>query len=137
MVTWAKAGIFKPKHRVDLASLSTSPLHLALHTISEPKCVQTALHNPYWLKPMLNKLEAICKNNTWTMVPRPVGKNIFGSTWIFRVKYLSDGSVDRYKVRLVAKGFSQYPGIDYSHTFSPVVKETTILVTLSLAVIYG
>ena len=56
-----------------------------------------------------------------------------GCKWIFTIKYNANGSVNRYKVRLVAKGFTQTYGIDYQETFAPVAKLNTIQVLLSLA----
>lgn len=84
---------------------------------------------------MNKELLALHNNNTWTLVPRPTTHNVVGSKWLFRVKHNLDGTIARHKARLVARGFSQIPGIDFSHTFSPVVKASTIRVVLSLAVI--
>jgi hypothetical protein len=77
---------------------------------------------------------ALVRNNTWRLVPRPAGKNIIGSRWVFKVKRKSDGTLDRNKTRLVAQGHKQRYGIDYEDTFSPVVKAATIRIILSLAV---
>jgi hypothetical protein len=77
------------------------------------------------------------KNKTWHLVPPRKGINIVDCKWIWKKKYKSDGSLDKYKDRLVAKGFKQRYGIDYGDTFSPVVKTATIRFVLSLAVSQG
>jgi hypothetical protein len=83
---------------------------------------------------MDEELNALRENCTWDLVPRPPKKNIVGSKWVFRTKYQSDGSIDRLKAHLVAKGYTQLPGLDYTDTFSLVVKASTIRVVLSLAI---
>ncbi|GJX93320.1 retrotransposon protein, putative, ty1-copia subclass [Tanacetum coccineum] len=76
-------------------------------------------------------------NNTWVLVPRPTGVNVVGCKWIFKLKQHPDGSIDKYKARVVARGFTQQYGVDYEDTFSPVVKPTTVRLILSLAVSRG
>ena len=59
------------------------------------------------------------KNDVWDIVLKPEGKSIVSSKWIYKVKHAADGSIDKYKARFVARGFSQKEGIDYEETFSP------------------
>ncbi|XP_022003631.1 uncharacterized mitochondrial protein AtMg00820-like [Helianthus annuus] len=135
MTTRAKDGIFKPKHFANLSQTTTHPLHHSLFSSHIPKGIKTALKNPKWIQAMHDELKALHANQTWTLVPRPASTNIIGSKWIYRIKYKSNGSIDPYKARLVAQGFTQIPGLDFSHTFSPVVTSSTIRVILSLATI--
>ena len=77
---------------------------------------------------------ALLKNKTWILTTLPPGKNLIGCTWIFKIKFHLSGDIARHKARLVAQGFSQQPGFDFSETFSSVVKPTTIRIILSPAV---
>ncbi|GJV20114.1 ribonuclease H-like domain-containing protein [Tanacetum coccineum] len=83
---------------------------------------------------MCDEYKALIDNNTWVLVPRPPNVNIVRSMWVYKHKYNADGSLNRYKARLVANGRSQQQGIDCDETFSPVVKPATIRTILSLAV---
>ena len=67
------------------------------------------------------------------MVPSPPNINVIGSRWVFKVKQRADGSLERYKARLVAQGFNQRPGIDCGDTYSHVVKPATIRTVLTYA----
>ncbi|GKB20618.1 putative zinc finger, CCHC-type containing protein [Tanacetum coccineum] len=135
MTTRSRAEIFKTKHIADLAELSKSALHVALLSHKEPKGYKSTAKNSKWVAAMNNEMPALWSNNTWDFVPRTAESNVVGSKWVFRIKYLSDGFIDRYKARLVAQGFTQVPGLDYSHTFSHVVKASTVRIVLSLAVL--
>jgi hypothetical protein len=80
---------------------------------------------------------ALLKNQTWHLVPPKSRVNVIDCKWVYKIKRKSDGSINRYKARLIAKGFKQRYGIDYEDTFSPVVKVATIWIVLSIAVSKG
>ena len=64
------------------------------------------------------EIDALEKNGTWSLVPRPNGKNIISCKWVLTKKFDSNGKLDRLKARLVARGFTQIHGIDYKDTFA-------------------
>ena len=86
---------------------------------------------------MDKQIEALEVNNTWTLAPSPPGKTAIGCKCVYRIKYLPDGSIERYKAHLVAKGFTQKHGLDYPETFSQVAKSVSVRIVLSLATVKG
>jgi hypothetical protein len=86
---------------------------------------------------MDEEYQALERNKTWHLVPSRHATNVIDCKWVFKIQRKQDGSVDRYKACLVAKGFKQCYGVDYNDTFNPVVKAATIRLVLSLAVSHG
>jgi histone deacetylase 1/2 len=81
--------------------------------------------------------EALLQNQTWHMVPPSSNKIVIDCKWVYRIKKRADGTIDRYKACLVAKGFKQRYGIDYEDTFSSVVKAATIKTFLAISASRG
>ena len=79
----------------------------------EPSSFKEAVEAPAWVDSMVEEYDSIVRNNAWDIFPRPEGKSVVGSRWIYKVKQVADGSVEKYKARFVARGFSQIKGIDY------------------------
>ncbi|CAL9008157.1 unnamed protein product [Prunus brigantina] len=131
MQTRAKSGISKLKPFSDYQCYHTTIPVIAAD--NEPSSYRIAAQSPAWVKAMHEELEALQMQGTWSLVPCPSRKNIVGSKWIYKIKRNADGSIARYKARLVAQGFSQQQGLDFSETFSPVVRHTTVRLILSLA----
>ncbi|KAM2881066.1 hypothetical protein COP2_014191 [Malus domestica] len=114
---------FSPAHCSFLANI-TGP--------SEPTTYAEAILDPHWQQAMRTELDALHQNHTWDLVPLPAGHKPIGSKWVFKKKYKSDGSLDRYKARVVAKGYTQVEGVDYQETFSPTAKLTTLRCLLTV-----
>ncbi|PKI63870.1 hypothetical protein CRG98_015753, partial [Punica granatum] len=99
----------------------------------EPETFEEALRNPEWTKGMEGEIAALERNQTWELVPRLRDAKPISCKWVYKLKCRLDGSIERHKARLVARGFSQQYGLDYDETFSLVAKLTTIWFLLALA----
>jgi hypothetical protein len=82
---------------------------------------------------MIEEYQSIIKNDVWEIVPRPKSKDVVSSKWLFKIKHAANRSIEKYKARFVARGFSQKEGIDYGETFAPVARYTSIRTIIALA----
>ncbi|GKV36117.1 hypothetical protein SLEP1_g44285 [Rubroshorea leprosula] len=99
----------------------------------EPSNYYEAANSDAWRVAMKEELKMIEKNDTWTLVDKPKNKNIISVKWVYRVKMNYDGTINKYKARLVVKGYSQLAGIDFTETFAPIARHETIRLLLALA----
>jgi hypothetical protein len=111
--------------------------HKGLGVTREPQTLSEALGDEKWKEAMDQEFATLQKNRTWHLVPANQGQNLIDCKWVYKIKYKADDTVDRYKVRLVAKGFKQRYGIDYEDTFNPLVKMATVRIVLSIVVSRG
>jgi hypothetical protein len=97
----------------------------------------TLLVDPSWRPVMEEEYDVLITNNTWDLVPHLVGSNVVTDKWIFKHKFNSHDTLERYKAHWVIHDFTQRSGVDYDETFSPVVKPTSICTVLSMAISYS
>ena len=128
MTTKSKNGILKPKLCYKA---------MVDYTYTKPPSYKITSKFPQWVKAMDEEFSALQRQKTWSLVPAVPGINLVGCKWVYKLKLHSDGTIARYKARLVAKGFHQQAGIDYTETFSPVVKPTIVRLVLSIAMSFN
>ena len=84
---------------------------------------------------MIEEYQSTMKNDVWETVPRLEKKSVMTSKWIYKIKHVADGIIEKYKERFVARGFWQKEGIDYEETFAPVERYTYVMTILTLETI--
>ena len=98
--------------------------------VKEPRSVKEAMTLPErqnWIDAMKAELDALVENGTWEVVDEPnKGTNIVDSKWVLKIKFDANGDVERFKARLVARGFSQKYGVNFSETFASVIKTSNV-----------
>lgn len=111
----------------------------AITDSSEPTTVREALNSDdseRWTDAMNTEYHALIENGTWELTDLPQGRKAIDSKWVFKIKRDSNGNPQRYKARLVVKGYSQVKGIDYDETYSPVARYSSIRFLLAMSVKY-
>lgn len=102
---------------------------------AEPQSYKEAMSStegPLWKEAIRSEISSIMQNHTWNLVDLPPGCKTLGSKWIFKRKMKTDGTIDKYKARLVIKGYKQKKGYDYFDTYSPVSRMTSIRMILAI-----
>ena len=107
-----------------LASITHHKDHVYFH--------QAVTHD-HWINAMNVELDALELNNTWEITELPPNRKANGCKWVYKTKFKPDGTIDKYKARLVILGCRQTYSIDYKETFAPVAKMTTVRAILAIA----
>lgn len=112
--------------------------HAKSATASEPRTFKQAVkgdHADYWREAATLGYNTLIENGTWEIVDLPEGEKAIGSGWVFKVKHNADGTIERFKARIVAKGYSQRSGIDYTESFAPTFCPATLRIIMALTAV--
>ncbi|KAI0991408.1 hypothetical protein K3495_g16779, partial [Podosphaera aphanis] len=96
------------------------------------QAINDKIHGKMWKEAIDTEIQALETNGTWEEHTLPTGANLVSTKWVFTVKQKNDGTIERYKARLVARGFSQQYGIDYTETFAPTARMDTFRLFFAL-----
>jgi Reverse transcriptase (RNA-dependent DNA polymerase) len=117
---------------LDKLSPTFKAFTMSLYSAIVPCDWKIAMQDPMWKTAMFEEIRVLTKN--WEIIPRLAGMKTVGCIWVFKVKHNLEGKVERLKVRLVVKGYTQTYDIDYEETFAPVAKMNTVRTLISCAV---
>ena len=132
----AKNKTKPPPVKRTLPPRNKQTIHHAMAVALDPVSVDDIgkrVDSKEWRKAMDEEMDSLRKNDTWEVVQLPRGRSVVTSKWVFKSKTNPDGTLNRRKARLVARGFSQTAGVDYFETFAPVVRYESVRCVLSLA----
>ena len=118
--------------KVSFASDSALAEHYYMVVGSDPHTYQKSCNYPRWKSAMEDEFQSLQENNTWELVPLPPKRKVVQCKWVFQTKISAGGYDLKHKEILVAKGYSQVHGVDYTNTFSPVAKMNSIRLVLVL-----
>ncbi|XP_070041607.1 uncharacterized protein [Nicotiana tomentosiformis] len=121
------------KTQSDIAIKKCRRSILALSALRVPHTFKEAAKDPKWIEAMKHEIFALEENKTWEVVDSPPGKNAIRSKWVYEIKYKVNSEIERFKARLLAKGYNQQEGLDYNETFSPIAKLVTVRSVIKLA----
>ena len=131
-------------------SKNKTEMEFAIHADTDPKEKWTGVFEPtsyleamkskhaqQWHEAMEAEIDALVSNGTWTLVDRPKDQKVVRSKWVYKIKLNADGTLNKFKARLVALGYTQVKGIDYDDTFAPVARIESVRTVLAIAVEKG
>jgi hypothetical protein len=125
MLAW-----FDEEEELDEAEEAAMISQAMKQNIPIPKSYNEAINDPIyakqWKEAIQYEIGQLLTNNTWKEEVPPQGANLISTKWVFTLKFNVDGTLDRFKARLVARGFTQAYGIDYTETFAPTVRMATL-----------
>jgi hypothetical protein len=105
--------------------------------VREPESYAEVIEDANWHAAMEEEMHVLAENETWDLVDAPRGVKPIRCKWVYKIKDNTDSSINRYKARLLAKGYAQKHGIDYDEKFAPIVKMTTVCVLLAVIAVKG
>jgi hypothetical protein len=119
-------------HIEDLLSSQPKPRNQIPIPLTYHQAISDPVYGMKWREAIEREIRELKANGTWKKVDCPNGSNLISTKWVFTIKYTPEGAVDRYKARLVARGFSQVQGIDYNETFAPTVRMDTLRMLMAI-----
>ena len=135
-----KKGTFHPlQNFLSYSKLSATHRHFcnSISSVLELTIYAQTVLDPKWKDAMAIEIAALEANNTWSLTSLPAHEKPIGCKWVYKIKHKADGSIEWYKARLIAKGFTQREGLDYLETFSLVAKMVSVKALPVVAAVKG